>query len=225
MKKEEQKIGFNVFHWGPCVVHTKIPSEAIELFLKEAEASNKDATSTLAGVLNKEVFFRDKDKFKALFEKFFSLYNHALSTWKDTPPIRNPRPGTMVKPRTPPKYFLEKLWCNFQRPHDFNPPHSHGGALSFVIYIQIPEELRKENAAYKGQSAGPGGITFTYGDTEFNSICHHSICPEEGDMFIFPAWLKHWVYPFKSDCTRISISGNVVDSVQLNQVEKDMKNG
>ena len=73
MKKEEQKIGFNVFHWGPCVVHTKIPSEAIELFLKEAEASNEDAASALAGVLNKEVYLRDKDKFKIFFEKFFSL--------------------------------------------------------------------------------------------------------------------------------------------------------
>ena len=217
MKKEEQKIGFNVFHWGPCVVHTKIPSEAIELFLKEADASNEDATSTLAGILNKEVNFRDKDKFKKFFEKFFSLYNHALSTWKNA--------GRKKKSGTLPKYFLEKLWCNFQRPHDFNPPHSHGGALSFVIYIQIPEELKKENAAYRGQSAGPGGITFTYGDTELNSICHHSIFPEEGDMFIFPAWLKHWVYPFKSDCTRISVSGNVLDSVKLSQVEKDTKHG
>ena len=224
MKKEEQKIGFNVFYWGPCVVHTKIPSETIELFLKEAEASNEDATSTLAGILNREVSLRDKDKFKKFFEQYFSLYNHALGTWKDVA-VKNPRPGMAVKSGAVPKYYLDKLWCNFQRPHDFNPPHSHGGALSFVIYLQIPEELKKENAAYKGQSAGPGGITFTYGDTEFNSICHHSVFPEAGDMFIFPAWLKHWVYPFKSDCTRISVSGNVLDSVKLNQIEKDVKNG
>jgi uncharacterized protein (TIGR02466 family) len=213
MKKEEQKIGFNVFHWGPCVVHTKIPSEAIELFLKEAEASNEDAASTLAGVLNKEVFFRDKDKFKAFFEQYFSLYNHALGTWKDA--------SVKKKSEPPPKYYLSKLWCNFQRPHDFNPPHSHGGALSFVIYLQIPEELKKENAAFKGLSAGPGGVTFTYGDAEINSIGHHSMFPQEGDMFIFPAWLKHWVYPFKSDCTRISVSGNIIDSVKLNQLKKN----
>ena len=224
MKKEEQKIGYNVFHWGPCVVQTKVPSETIERFLKEAEASNEDTTSTLAGILNREVNFRDKDKFQKFFERYFSLYNHALGTWKDVA-VSNPRPGMGVKPGAPPKYYLSKLWGNFQRPYDFNPPHSHGGALSFVIYIQIPEELRKENANYKGQSAGPGGITFTYGDTEFNSICHHSVFPEEGDMFIFPAWLKHWVYPFKSDCTRISVSGNIMDSVKLSQLEKDAKHG
>ena len=40
-----------------------------------------------------------------------------------------------------------------------------------------------------------------------------SYFPEELDMFIFPAWLKHWVSPFKSDCTRIvRVSGNVHDS-------------
>ena len=47
-----------------------------------------------------------------------------------------------------------------------------------------------------------------------------SYFPEEGDMFIFPAWLKHWVSPFKSDCVRISVSGNVHDSTPLNHIKK-----
>ena len=34
-------------------------------------------------------------------------------------------------------------------------------------------------------------------------------------MFIFPAGLKHWVFPFKSDCTRVSVSGNVSDSINF----------
>ena len=47
----------------------------------------------------------------------------------------------------------------------------------------------------------------------------HSFFPEEGDMFIFPAWLKHWVYPFKSDCERISVSGNVKDHVKIKNLK------
>ena len=39
-------------------------------------------------------------------------------------------------------------------------------------------------------------------------------------MFIFPAWMKHYVAPFYSDVTRISVSGNVADSVQLNQLKR-----
>ena len=33
--------------------------------------------------------------------------------------------------------------------------------------------------------------------------------PKTGDIFIFPASLKHYVYPFKSKVTRISVSGNL----------------
>ena len=49
-----------------------------------------------------------------------------------------------------------------------------------------------------------------------------SYLPKDGDMFIFPAWLKHWVSPFESDCVRISVSGNVHDSAPLSQVRKGM---
>ncbi len=47
-----------------------------------------------------------------------------------------------------------------------------------------------------------------------------SYFPQERDMFIFPAWLKHWVSPFHSDCTRISVSGNIHDSAPLNNITK-----
>ena len=33
--------------------------------------------------------------------------------------------------------------------------------------------------------------------------------PQPGDFFMFPALLQHWVCPFKSKVTRISVSGNM----------------
>ena len=59
-----------------------------------------------------------------------------------------------------------------------------------------------------------------YGDGPRECITYQSFFPEEGDMYIFPAWLKHWVAPFKSDCTRISVSGNIHDSAPLNAIQK-----
>jgi hypothetical protein len=97
-----------------------------------------------------------------------------------------------------------------------------GGKLSFVIYLSIPEKLKEENKAYKGKSCGPGGIQFLYGDGPRDCITYMSYMPKDGDMFIFPAWLKHWVSPFNSDCVRISVSGNVHDSAPLSQVRKGM---
>ena len=201
-------IQYNLHYWGPCVVKTKEDQETLDLLLSEGEASKEDASPELAGVLKKQFHYRNKRKFYQFFAKIFNLYTYVYSTWKSTKKVK------------PPTFFLEKLWINFQGPNEFNPPHSHGGALSFVIFLKIPIELRAENQNYKGLSAGPGGITFLYGDVEEYCITAQSLFPEEGDMYIFPAWVKHWVYPFKSDCTRISVSGNVLDSVKLNQLKK-----
>jgi gentisate 1,2-dioxygenase len=60
------------------------------------------------------------------------------------------------------------------------------------------------------------------GDSEEkNSITNNSFFPEEGDIFIFPAWLKHWVYPYRSDAIRVSVSGNIVDSLGLDFMSPD----
>ena len=34
--------------------------------------------------------------------------------------------------------------------------------------------------------------------------------PATRDLFIFPANLDHWVFPFKSNVERISVSGNIL---------------
>jgi len=92
--------------------------------------------------------------------------------------------------------------------------------LSFVIFLKVPEEIKKEQKEYKGKSGGPGSLSFLYGEGNRQAITYQSVHPNEGDMFIFPAWMKHYVAPFYSDVTRISVSGNVADSVQLNQIQR-----
>ena len=63
-----------------------------------------------------------------------------------------------------------------------------------------------------------------YGEGNRQAITYQSIHPKEGDMFIFPAWLKHYVAPFYSDVTRISVSGNVANSVELElQLKREQK--
>ena len=202
------QIKYGILHWGPCIVKTQVDQATLDLLLSEGEESKEDASPELAGVLKNQFHYRDKNKFQNFMEDTFNLYNAAMKQWKET------------TSKTPSTFFLEKIWINYQGPNEFNPPHSHGGALSFVIFAKIPMELRVENQNYKGLSAGPGGITFLYGDTEDRCITNHSVFPEVGDMYIFPAWVKHWVYPFKSDCTRISISGNVIDRIELSKLRK-----
>jgi len=42
-----------------------------------------------------------------------------------------------------------------------------------------------------------------------NNLISQRFMPYNNQIFIFPAWVKHYVIPFKSDVKRISVSGNI----------------
>ena len=204
------QIQVQMFNWGPCVVKVKITDELKKLLLTEARKNKLDFTDKLAGILDKETGYSDESKTLIVPEisKYLGVYDQMFEKFINKPYQKRPH------------YIMTALWINYQKQNDFNPPHDHDGKLSFVIYLQIPDELKKENAAYKGKSCGPGGIQFVYGDGPRDCVTYQSFMPEENDMYIFPAWLKHWVAPYKSDCIRISVSGNVHDSAPLNNIER-----
>jgi hypothetical protein len=111
---------------------------------------------------------------------------------------------------------LAKLWVNFQQKHDFNPIHRHGGAVSFVIWIDIPYDINveKHHSSSKNSAAPvPGYFQFTYVNI-LGEISSHNIPADskfKNQMVMFPAGLPHCVYPFRtSDEYRISVSGNFV---------------
>ena len=51
------------------------------------------------------------------------------------------------------------------------------------------------------------------------------VVPKTGDMYIFPASLRHSVYPFKGDSTRVSMSGNLYIGFDLNRPNIEHKQG
>jgi len=102
---------------------------------------------------------------------------------------------------------LDELWINFSQKHDFNPPHTHSGILSFVIFCQVPQEIFKNQADSNNQNAGK--ITFSYGENITSLMGNdYPVEPYENLMFIFPAQLKHYVSSYWVDAERISVSGN-----------------
>ena len=202
--KEKKEISYQTLKWGPCVITLKAENEFVDKLLLDANKSQDSYGSRLAGHLKKEVQLNALN-YKEYFDKLFAVYDHALQGW--------------TKGKGFNRYVVSNLWCNFQKANEFNPPHDHTGTLSFVIYLEVPEIMRTECEAHQKvkTSAGPGCISFFLADSDQkNSITQNSFFPTTGGCFIFPAWLKHWVYPFRSDCTRISVSGNVTDHIPLN---------
>ena len=204
------QIQVQMFNWGPCVVKVKISDKFKKFLLTEGNKNKLDFTDKLAGILDKETGYSDESKTLIVPEisRYLGVYDQMFEKFINKPYQKRPH------------YIMTALWINYQKQNDFNPPHDHDGKLSFVIYLQIPDELKKENKNYNGKSCGPGGIQFLYGDGPREAVTYMSYFPEELDMFIFPSWLKHWVSPFRSKCTRISVSGNIHDSAPLNNITK-----
>jgi|TARA_R110000751_G_scaffold149618_2_gene254593 hypothetical protein len=113
------------------------------------------------------------------------------------------------------KSVLQNLWVNFQKKHEFNPPHFHSGIFSFVVWMTIPTDYKKEHALkFVNHSSSPqaSDFQFMYLDSLGHIKTHnYKLSSEsEGTMLFFPAKLMHQVFPFyTSNKERISISGNI----------------
>ena len=210
-----EDVKYGVFSWGPCVVQLKISEEFRKKLLAEGEESKKEElkfTTKLAGVIKEEYAYRKKELFLPEISQVLGVYDQAFQKFKNKPYEQKP------------EYLLNALWVNYMKKNEFNPPHDHADNLSFVIFLDVPPEITKEQEDYKGQSSGPGSLMFLYGEGNRQAITYQGVVPKNGDMFIFPSWVKHYVSPFSSDVTRISVSGNVANSLDLNKIKHYTQN-
>ena len=158
-----------------------------------------DYRDKLAGHLDTENLYEQKDiewftkKFTPYLTNYVNSYNSFIEQ-KETK-------SDYLK--------ISKLWINFMKAGDFNPPHIHSGELSFVIYLKVPFEIKLENDKSIVNDFGPGSVVFNYGETQDYVLSERAFMPNEGDAFIFNSKLRHHVSPFKSNVERISVSGNI----------------
>ncbi len=112
-----------------------------------------------------------------------------------------------------PPWECDSLWINYQKQHDYNPLHNHRGDLSFVLYLDVPDELQTEKERFNmvGNGPIPGSIMFVHGDSvpPFQDN-RKFFLPRRGDFFLFPSSLMHTVVPFRTpDIERVSVAGNI----------------
>ena len=81
VEDERKLFKYQSFRWGPCVVKFKIEEEFRLRLLDEAEKSHADHTQKLAGVLTKQVAFRNPDVFFKDFDYYFEVWNYSLAQW------------------------------------------------------------------------------------------------------------------------------------------------
>ena len=109
-------------------------------------------------------------------------------------------------------YVLRRWWVNYQKQHDFNPIHDHGGIYSFVIWLKIPVEFDDQNKDNITNSPLRSAFQIHYQNIlgEHDMFNYELGKEYEGTMLFFPSKLRHEVFPFYNcDEDRISISGNI----------------
>ena len=169
---------------------------------KNAEYANKD----LIGHIKEEYYYTEKSN---KFEEF--LYKKCLSHTN----MLNYTDSIKVLFKSAP-FRLADMWVNFQKKHEFNPPHKHSGIYSFVIYLQIPFDLKKEESFYPSLDDKGDNYTSKFAFLNTNTLgrifvqCLNVDKSFEGKIILFPAEQMHTVFPFySSDDYRISVSGNI----------------
>ena len=193
-----RKIEYRFLHWGPFVCHYRMTPEEIKTLdsIEEKEDYNK----SLAGHINYEKGL-DYNKVFETLSPYLQSYLQGFHEYRGK--------------KLASSFELLSSWVNRQKKYEFNPPHTHDEDLSFVVYTKVPAGLEAECIKSVSNSPGPGCIVFDFNMPTFSKnnnliLQTHAHLPDVGDLFIFPAQLPHWVYPFKeTEGERVSISGNI----------------
>lgn len=206
-----KQINHKYLHFGPVLCATSVDLNLCKELVERGDKTTDSNVPYLAGHLNHENNFTVNDIlwFVTNFKYYFIPYFKKIQTTTDKEYYYGAKPFNRI--------LLQKLWINYMKKNEFNPPHTHGGAFSFVLYLKVPEAINKEIKNFKGTGNGPGSVTFFYGEDQKGIVTAHGVKPTEGDLWIFPASLKHMVPPFRSDETRISVSGNIYVTDELNK--------
>ena len=106
------------------------------------------------------------------------------------------------------EFKIIDTWIVRQFENEYNPLHSHGGHISGVGYLKLPEDFGKTVQSDKKNNSN-GKLQLVHGSKNFLSPITFNIKPKVGDFYLFPNYLMHSVYPFKNkNAERRSISFN-----------------
>ena len=194
------------------VVEAQLPEDVtkdIWKVIKKARKNPENMKGELAGNISSSIRL---DSSSPLLEKFIG---EVIPSFMDSH-IQNYGAPWRTVMKEGEGFNLESLWVNFQKKHEFNPPHDHSGVFSFVIWMQIPtsyaEQRKLPVCAESNADNHISNFAFSYTNTlgKVSTFAYNMEKEAEGYMVMFPSQMLHQVFPFyENDGERISISGNV----------------
>ena len=120
------------------------------------------------------------------------------------------------------EFKIIDTWIVRQFENEYNPLHSHGGHISGVGYLKLPDNYGETVQKNKEENYN-GNLQLVHGSKNFLSPVTLNIKPKVGDFYFFPNYLMHSVYPFKNkNAERRSISFNayIDDTIYMSHGKK-----
>ena len=200
---EQTELKYDIYQpFGPSILKTTLPQSYVNLLNVESDrilhddelSKEHDWSHNLAGNVKKEVAI-DHNKITGLPEFLITMakvyYKHTIN--------KEPVEGSKVAFR---------VWVVSQYAGDFNPVHIHDANLSGVAFLKMPPKFDIE---YEREDHHPTAGCLEFLGSMPNHFARHSyiIKPKVGDFYLFPSWLTHQVYPFRSEGERRSMAFNV----------------
>ena len=199
-EKNELKV---IKPFGPTIARVKISNELIKVLNdyvdKTISDKNKikdlDHGNNLAGNVTQEFKLEKKFIEESGYKNFLSKSVHEwlkISGYKE---IKD--------------FEIISSWIVRQFKNEYNPVHWHGGHVSGVGYLKVPEFFGETAQPLSNKNNKNGNLELIYGSRQFLSDSSFSIKPETGYYYFFPHYMMHTVYPFTgTNEERRSISFN-----------------
>ena len=209
------------FHrpFSPTIMESTVPDKFVEIVNDTADKVLSSETASvewdwshkLVGKVHKEIQIpvSNKEHRELLFTTMRgacvdylkeSIKNNTAYGWKKIASDAVP---------TVDNIHLTHSWVVSQYAGEYNPWHHHSGDFSSVIYLKLPPNMHKEiEEDFEDHYPANGLIEFMFGENQGFRSDNLKFKPEVGKLLMFPSWLKHFVYPFKSEGERRSMSFN-----------------
>ena len=209
------------FHrpFSPTIMESSVPDKFVEIVNDTADKVLDSKTASvewdwshkLVGKVHKEVQIpvRNKEHRELLFTTMKSAcVDYLKESIKDNTAYGWKKIAGDAVP-TMDNIHMAHSWVVSQYAGEYNPWHHHNGDFSSVIYLKLPPKMHEEiEEDWKDHYPANGLIEFMFGENLGFRSDILKFKPEVGKLLMFPSWLKHFVYPFKSEGERRSMSFN-----------------
>ncbi|MDB3983074.1 2OG-Fe(II) oxygenase family protein [Candidatus Pelagibacter sp.] len=190
--------------FGPSIARVRMPNELVdkinkyidEIIVDKNKTENLDHGNKLAGHVTQEFKLENNFIEASGFHKFLAT---SVANWIKLSENKELK-----------EFKLISSWVVRQFQNEYNPIHWHGGHISGVGYLKVPDSVG-ENPQQNKKYNNNGKIELIHGSRQFLSGSSMSLSPEVGCFYFFPHYLMHTVYPFNgTEDERRSISFNAL---------------